>query len=345
MKTLISLLVWMAVACSESGSPHPAVPRTASTATTRWESVRASQGLTIATALAEVHGVAGARGADVTTTHAGRVHRLLVSPGDQLEAGDPVVEVSIPELAVAAAQLRGARDEEAILRARVDQLALLIDEGLVRADRLLDARTALTSTRSRRDTANATLRAASIDPSGASSLARRGYVVLRSPVDGVVLSVAGRVGSPVIPGTPIARIAGSGPVRIIARAPSALPDGDVLLGTDRGDVRLRQVGTTMRDTDGLWVAFFEPTEETTLRDGERWPLRIASDGTTSAVPASALSSRQGHAAQVIRRRGAETERIDVEVVHVDGARASVRGELAEGDRVAVDPAVVFEEAP
>jgi multidrug efflux pump subunit AcrA (membrane-fusion protein) len=308
---------------------------------------------TLLTALGVVRGVGAAAGGSVTSPFPGQVRALHVAPGDVVEAGAPLVDVDVPELAVAAAEALGAGGEAAVHHERLDALEPLLADGLIRVEQLHESEHLLAEVDTRRRVALAKLRSAGLDDRATARVARRGYITLTSPIDGTVIALDARLGAAASTDQPLARVAGVGAVRVEARLAQPF-SGEAQLRTPRGDVPLRPLGPSVRDPEsGLWVAFFAPvSDEHGLTDGERHPLVLEqTDGEAMVeVPASALRVRAEEgapvrAAEVLRRRGGERTWVGVTVLRVDGASALVRApELAEGDSVAVDPADVLGEA-
>ncbi|MCB9623468.1 MAG: hypothetical protein H6723_09030 [Sandaracinus sp.] len=158
-----------------------------------------------------------------------------------------------------------------------------------------------------------------------------------------------REGDPVPGDRPLVVLAGEGAVRVEGRFSGAYPEGaHPVLRTERGDVPLRRLGSPLADPEtGLRIVFFEPTEPTTLHEGERFPLALvgafdhAGESPAFEVPSSALHALAGdpRRAEVVRR--SDGAHVPVDVLRVDGATALVRGALTVEDEVAVEPSQVL----
>jgi multidrug efflux pump subunit AcrA (membrane-fusion protein) len=163
-----------------------------------------------------------------------RLKRLLVLPGDVVARGAAVAEVAIPEVAAAAATLRGARARRAVAQQRRDWLAALRKEGLPRVADELAADADLADLDAAIATSTALLRVVDVDIGDAAldELATRGTVTLRAPVAGSVVGVGDTaagvvVGAVVAPGTVLATLSADGGavdrVRVIVRLPVTTP--------------------------------------------------------------------------------------------------------------------------
>jgi multidrug efflux pump subunit AcrA (membrane-fusion protein) len=353
MRRAIPLFVWALASCQgTTPPPEPTITAVAPSSPTAWATVTAPADAALLTALGVVRGVGAAAGATVTAPFDGRVRALHVAPGDTVRAGAPLVDVDVPELAVAAAAALGAEGEASVHTERLDALRGLLEDGLVRAEQLHESEHLLAEVNTRRRVAMAKLRAAGLDHRAAAEVARRGYITLTSPIDGTVIAVDARLGAAAGAAAPLVRVVGEGEVRVEARLPRPF-DGAASLRTPHGDVALRPLGRAVRDPlSGLWIAFFAPADASAeLRDGETHPLSLEGidDGGALEVPASALRIREdvgapANAAEVERRRDGATAWVGVAVVRVNGASAIVRSpELRAGDAVAVDPAEVLRE--
>lgn len=142
--------------------------------------------------------IEGHTSANISAKISGRIEEVLVSEGQYVKAGDPLVKLESVELAN---QLRTAAD--AVTKAQINyDLALtdynryqkLYNQGAVSQQQL--------------DTAIAKLKIAQADLSSAVSSQSNaqqqyGYGVISAPVDGVVANVTAAVGQVVSPGAPL----------------------------------------------------------------------------------------------------------------------------------------------
>jgi len=326
-----TLLLILLAACSSAPAPSPT--DAPASARSRWAAVTTPGERSVSTHPARVEAVGDARGVEVQLPFAGRVRDVLVAPGDPVEPGTPLVEVVVPELSDAVAAVAAARAEASVLRARAERSESLLAEGLGRTDELLEDQRMLAALQGRRRRAASPLAILGERPRA------DGHVTLRSPVAGVVLDLHARVGAVMTADEPLLRVVGRGPVRVEVRSVRRVPARGAWLRTDRGEVPLRPVGAATRHPDdGRWIAWWEPIDVShDLRDGARWPLHVRAADDELEVPASALVLSVPGVTEVLRQTASGAERVSVEVVAVDGARAVIRGDLTEGDLVATEP--------
>jgi RND family efflux transporter MFP subunit len=142
----------------------------------------------------------------VTSLVDGRVERLRVGVGAQVQAGQPLVDVAAPALSDLVADLRQARDERDRQR-RLDARGVAIQKHLRAAERQWQA-------------ARQRLRSIGVRPdriervaAGTEDLAT---LPLEAPIDGVVLERMGVLGAPVQQGDKLYRIADLQPIRVVA---------------------------------------------------------------------------------------------------------------------------------
>jgi len=179
-----------------------------------------------------------------------RLKRLLVLPGDVVGRGAAVAEVAIPEVAAAAATLRGARVRRAVAQQRRDWLQALRKEGLPRVADELAADAELADLDAAIATSTALLRVVDVDIGDAAldELAARGTVTLRAPVAGSVVGV-GDAAAGVVPGAVVAAgavlvsLAADGGaadrVRVVVRLPVTTPTPAVATALVGAGVSLR----------------------------------------------------------------------------------------------------------
>lgn len=282
--------------------------------------------------------------AHVAAPFVARVVRLRVAPGDVVRAGDALAEVVMPEVLDAAAVYVATGQRRSLRQARRDQLETLRQEGLVESARVFEQDADVAALDEERARALAVLRAAGVQPNGAGTLLNRGTSILTAPVDGVVASVSVRLGEVREPsGEPLFEIVGTGPVRIEARLPRDIPEGAGLefvpLAGDRIPLRSDPVASVIDPADGtrrVWLAF---AEEKALPDGLRGTLHVRLEGKDVVeLPVRAVG-RDEHGAFVLRRHGADSERVRVNVLAKGGGSVIVRGALAVGESFAAEVSI------
>jgi membrane fusion protein, heavy metal efflux system len=306
----------------------------------RWVEVRAPRDSSLLELPAVVRAAPEASG-EVSSTFLARVERVHVQVGSTVHAGDPIVEVTAPDVIQAAAAHVAASRRIAVHRERADALEALRDERLVDTSRVFEQHAALAELEAERDRALATLRAAGVDPRDAPRVARRGMLALRAPTAGVVAELDAVPGEMRAPGgPPFARIRGTAAIRVEVRTSGPWPEevsATLHLPGER-PVRLVPVpvASTMDAATGTRVHWLSPEDGPSLADGLRGTVRLAADANVWEVPAHAVG-QTSDGAHVTRKRGSETKPVAVEVITSAGASALVRGDLQGGDQVASTP--------
>lgn len=337
-RAAIALLL---LACGEPSEPLEAEHDEAATGAARWEPVRRPSDA----ALLEhpAHVVAGASAqSEIGAPFRARVLRVHVVPGARVEAGDPVLDVVMPEVLDAAALVAGLGPRIAAHRARVEELERLRAERLVEAASVFEQRAALAELEAERMRALAILRAAGLDAGDATRVVRAGSITLRAPSAGVVRTIDAHLGETrEAGGAPFARIVGEADARIEVRSPAPLVTASdaTFEGADGTIVPLapEPLARLVDPQDGTHVTWLAPREPVRLSDGLRGRVRLALRGESIfEVPASALVLGEDGAHLVVRR-GSRIERVAAEVVSSSGASAIVDAALREGDFVAADP--------
>jgi cobalt-zinc-cadmium efflux system membrane fusion protein len=318
----------------------------AASSATAWIEVASPHDATLLEAPATV--VAGAEGrATVDVAFRSTVLEARVRVGDRVEAGAALVEVAVPELLAAAAVLAGADEQIGTHQRRKDRLDELQGQGLVGAADVFELERQLGALSAERRLALATFKAAGVDPRQRSELLRRGTVVLRSPIAGVVSHLDATVGAVMEPGGRLATVLGRAPARVEVVHTEPLPAGLPLefVGNDGSRFALRPepVATAIEPGLGRALAWYDPEDGQPRADGLRG--RVVVQAETEGlleVPRGALRLHEGRA--YVARRGAEggPEEVQVEVLRSSGSSALVRSaELRSGDFVATDSTTVL----
>ena len=142
----------------------------------------------------------------VTSLVNGRVERLRVGVGAQVQAGQPLVDVAAPDLSQMVADLRQARDERDRQRRLADR-GVAIEKNIRTAERNWQAaRQRLRSIGVRADRVERV----------ASGIEDLTTLPLEAPIDGVVLERMGVLGAPVQQGDKLYHIADLQPIRVVA---------------------------------------------------------------------------------------------------------------------------------
>lgn len=343
------LVVLAALGCS-GPAPAPAEgeaePHALASSATAWVAVAQPHDATLLEAPATV--VAGAEGrASLDVAYRSTVVEVRARVGDSVEAGAALVEVAVPELLAAAAVLSGADEQIGTHRRRKDRLEDLQGKGLVGAADVFELERQLGALSAERRVALATFKAAGVDPRHRGEVLRRGTVVLRSPIAGVVSHLDATVGAVVDPGGRLATVLGRAPARVEVVHAEALPEGLPLefVGSDGSRFALRPtpVATAIEPGLGRTLAWYEPEDGQPRADGMRGRVVVhAATRGLHEVPRGALRLHEGRA--FVARRGPDgaPEQVEVQVLRSSGSSALVRGAaLREGDLVATDSATVL----
>ncbi|HEY0839263.1 MAG TPA: efflux RND transporter periplasmic adaptor subunit [Vulgatibacter sp.] len=341
MKRLF-LLTLLLAACAPKEEARLVLERpTASSVPSPWVKARSPEGLPLLEAPASLVAPPEAE-ASLSPPFAARVVRAHVRIGDRVEKDAPILDVAMPEVIAAAGRLAAAQVRIDAHEKRKAQLAGLAEHGMARLADRAEADAALAEARAERLVASSILGAAGIEASGASRIvAGGGVVTLRSPIAGVVVSLDAPLGSiREAGGPPLARIAGGGAGRVVARMQSEIPEGaSLFFVTGReAPVPLTLVSASPRidPRDGTRELFLEPSRP--IAAGHSGSLRVTmpagADGGV-AVPALALFLEDGRAF-VFRREGDGAQEVAVRVLASSGTDALVTGELEVGDEVAAD---------
>ncbi|OAN78614.1 efflux transporter periplasmic adaptor subunit [Sulfitobacter sp. EhC04] len=147
----------------------------------------------------------------------GKIVDRLVSVGDEIKTGQPLLRIDDTDLRLALTAKRTAiaAAQAAVVQARADEerYAALLKDGWVPRQRYEQTRAAL-------DTAEAQLAAAEADAEVAGNEAT--YAVLLADADGTVLETLGEPGQVVAAGQPVVRLAQAGPREAVISLPETI---------------------------------------------------------------------------------------------------------------------------
>lgn len=356
MKRALVALLLLASSTSCGGKRDPleaqAPMERKASASIPWATARGAKGLASMEAPATLVPPADAQ-AVLSAPVLTRVLRVHAQVGDEVEKGDVLAEVVMPQVLEAAGRLAAARiriEAQSQLR---DRLRKLQEHGLTRADDLAEAEAALGEARAERMAARSILGGAGIEEEEAARmLASNGAARLRSPIAGVVVSVDAPVGSVRDgAGPPLFRIVGKSGGRVVARLAGPLPEGAaaelVVHGKDPIPLRLVSQSPWVDPRDGNRELYFDGAID--LPPGALGKVRILLPEASEvvAIPLKALFLQDGQS-HVYRMEGEAVREAPVRVLSSTGSEALVEG-LTPGDRVASDAGrhavSVAEEAP
>jgi membrane fusion protein, heavy metal efflux system len=345
----LAAIVWITACGGEPDLPGSGEAPVANEArpapSRRLVEVRAPRDASLLEAPAIVRADPSATG-EVASTFRARVGRVHVRLGQTVKAGDPVVDVIVPEVLEAAATRVAVDRRLEVHRERAAELERLRAEGLVKSSRVFEQRTTIAALEAEHARAVATLRAADVDPAIAGRLLRRGALTLRSPVAGVVVVLDARPGE-IREGeaAPLAVVRGVGAIRVEVRTSEPWPGGGAALvfrvaGEPELPLAPEPLVSMLDPETGTRLHWFVPDVPRPLPDGLRGSVRLVAGREVWQVPNGAVvqDGEGAHVVRVTRSNGElDDERVAVVVVAASGANALVRGALREGDHVAVEP--------
>ncbi len=139
----------------------------------------------------------------------GRVERIHVRTGDHVEAGDPVLTLNCPDAAAIRAALATARAREKEAKEELKRTERMLEQGVGTERERRVAKTALLAARAETARAAAT--------AGFAGGSRGTRIILRAPIDGIVISHSATLGAAVEPGsTPLIEIGDPNELWVIA---------------------------------------------------------------------------------------------------------------------------------
>lgn len=295
--------------------------------------------LAAATDLRAYTGVVRARReADVGFRAGGRIAARLVDVGTQVAAGDALARLDPADLALS---LRAAEADLAAAEAEARRAAA----DHARSRSLLAAgHVAPAFNETREATARgAAERVASARAALELARNRHGYAVLRAPSAGVVTAVLAEAGQVVAEGQAVLRLADPRERELVVQVPEA---GVAGLAEAAAEVRfwarpavpqaarLRELSPQAESALRTYAARFSlPDAPDWVAMGMTGTVRlVATAAPVVTLPLSALHDRGGGPI-VFRVAGDRVEAVPVEIVALGDPVASLRGALAEGDRV------------
>lgn len=328
---------------AQSEAAAPLISDRASAAV-RWVPARTAQDLSLFDVPAVVRSPADAAAVVAAPVRA-RLVQVLVQAGDQVQAGDAIASVRLPELVQAAAMLGTASERVQAHRRWLGELKTQRGLGMVRGAEVFDIEARLADLLATRAQAEAQLRAAGLAPEDAAVLLRDGLWTLRAPMAATVRSTEGIPGSVLEAGAVVAQLVAPRPSRIEVRLLGPLPqDADVQFVMNSGQVVALSsppTATAVDPADGALLAWYVPKAAAVLPAGARGRLQVAAlPGQVVQVPARALLHKSGRAFVIVLREQREQE-VAVQVLALNGPIALIRGVVAgtpvaaEADRVAL----------
>jgi len=295
-----------------------------------------------------VAAVPPARETVVSAPVGGLITRLHVAEGNEVDAGDALVDLSSIELLDAEREYVNAAAAARLANAQLERDRMLHEEGIIARRRLEESEAAALAARVHAEQARQQLRLAGADDAALAQLASTGAIspelTLRAPVAGVVVDRHGAVGEQVDALEPIVRIADLHELWLEARVPEQRAD-EVTTGMRLAvDVRGRtlvgeifQVGRTVdAGTQTVLVRARIDNTGFALRANQLIPARVvAANGSgTLSVPRSAVTRIDGEAL-VFARAPAGLHAVPVTIVgDADGRTQIEAGGIEPGTEIA-----------
>ncbi len=290
------------------------------------------------------------RTARVSSPVAGRLEEIRFGEGAHVEKGEPLAVLRVPDLGRIRGALAAAVAKATAARANAVRLEAMSQKRLATEQSYLDAEAEAASFE-----AEAAAVREQLSAMGAPSEGGGHQLVLRAPMDGVVVSREAVVGQPMRADQVIATLADLGRVWFVAQ----VFERDMPL-VDVGEVgRVRLTALPGRTFEGRVDLVGRALDPTTRSASVRIPLentdgaiRIAMTGLVRlssvdpnvdagaqaviSVPRAAVTDLVGHRVVFVRTGPEDFEPRDVETGASDGDRIAIARGLADGDDVVVD---------
>jgi len=201
--------------------------------------------------------------ADIGSPVHGRVTRVLARAGQQVSAGEALVEIRSPEIGRARAEHASAVARRTLARQSATRVTALVAERIAPARERQEAEAALAAAEADVEAAATMLRAVGVDPASAAP-GDAGALLLRTPIAGVVLDREATIGQSVDPARTLFRVADLSRVWLVAQ----------VFERDAGRIR---VGSTVR-------AAIPATPEATRTGRVTWTgKRVSPDSRTLPI--------------------------------------------------------------
>jgi len=276
----------------------------------------------------------------ITSPVAGVVRRVLVGSGDRVEAGAPIVEIASADFVTLQQEYLASVQSAELANARLARDRQLAADGIIAERRLEETRAEAVAANAMRDEHRQLLRLAGVDAPSLQALQEkqqlRDTLVLRAPVDAVVLEVASRAGQRIDPVDVVCRIADLSELWLDIRLPEGQLAGVgrgvvVNIGATGGRAVVEAVG---RSVDAVSQTVSVRARVTSL-SGDLLPGQLVavtlltmtsgdSGGITLAVPVTSVA-RSGDSAWVFKRSANGVTPVRVDVVSTRGNRVVLQG--------------------
>jgi multidrug efflux pump subunit AcrA (membrane-fusion protein) len=274
---------------------------------------------------------------EVRAPSPGRLLSLSVTPGDKVEPGTELARLICPELALADAAARTARERIEALSNRRAHLEQLRSEGLTKAADLVQLDLEITLARGEQARSQAILAAAGTKP-----VRPDGLVVLRSTLAGIVTRTALATGVYLRPEDgAIVAISKAEGTRVEAILPTTHLEtvSAVLRAAGQADRPLTFISHASVEHPGVpsLLAWYEITDGQAVALSRPVKVRLSTNSRTRCVPTRAVVSRGGETAVVWRVAQGSAQRSPIRVVTARDNQVCFDGELPPEAEVSLRP--------
>jgi len=282
----------------------------------------------------------------VAAPEAGVIEALLVAEGEPVKAGQPLARILSPGLLVLQRDYLEALTGRALAADAQSRDRKLLDEGIIAERRFLESRAAYQQQAAMVAQRRQALALAGMDEAGLKLLEKdrrmSGSLLVRAPLDGVVLEQLATAGQRVDSAAPLYQVGRLSPLWVEVHVPLEAaqrvnPGDPVQLVREGLSGKVITVGRMVHSADqGVLVRAELVDGNTGLRPGQFVEVRLAggSDGALR-VPAAALLRNAGKA-YVFVKMADGFEPVEVEVLATEGDSALLRAELPAGAEVVVN---------
>ncbi|MGD8936482.1 MAG: efflux RND transporter periplasmic adaptor subunit [Thiogranum sp.] len=288
----------------------------------------------------------------VTAPHEGLVEVLLVAEGESVRKGQPLVRIQSPDLLELQSDYLETLSRYSLVDANYRRDRQLHDEGIIAERRLLETRSKFMAVSTELARLRRLLELAGMDEAALTDLRKRrelsSTLLVRAPLDGIVLEQMVTAGNRVAAADPLYRIADLDPLWLEIHVPleqlGATAPGDRVLVPELDTYgTVITVGRMVHSTDqGVLVRAELADDAGRLHPGQFLQVQLASpsDGHDYRVPRAALARVRGRAFLFAAGSDGFTP-VAATVVSEQSDHLIVRATLPAGAAIAVNGAAVL----
>jgi len=281
----------------------------------------------------------------VASPESGVIEALLVAEGESVRQGQPLARILSPGLLALQRDYVEALTGRALAADALARDRKLLAEGIIAERRFLESRAAHQQQSALAAQRRQALLLAGMDPAGLAALEKQhrlsSSLVVRAPLDGVVLEQLATAGQRIDGAAPLYRVGRLQPLWVEVHVPleaarTVSPGDSVQLVGEQLGGRVITVGHMVHSADqGVLVRAELSDGVSGLRPGQFVEVRLASGGSAALrVPGAALV-RSGGQAYVFSKTTDGFEPVAVQVLASEGDSVLLRGPLAAGAEVVV----------